>query len=76
MSYPTYLIHILVIDLVMIAAKKMGYLSGDLVALFIVMSILLTYFVSSLIHKWIELPFIEVGKKIAASVYSRELKCE
>ena len=75
-SYPTYLIHILVIDLVMIAAKKLGYLSSDRVALFIVLSILLTYFISSLIHKWVELPFIKVGKKIAASVYSRELKCE
>jgi Predicted acyltransferases len=75
-SYSTYLIHILVIDLVMIAAKKLGYLSGDRVVLFIVLSILLTYFISSLIHKWVELPFIEMGKKLAASVYSRELKCE
>lgn len=76
LSYSTYMIHILVIDLVLIAAKKTGYLGSDLVALFVVLSIVLTYLISSLIHRYIEMPFIEVGKKIAASVYSRELKCE
>lgn len=76
LSYSTYLIHILIIDTVMITARALGYLSGDLVALFIALSIVITYTASAVIHRYIETPFIDIGKRIATSVYSRELKCQ
>ncbi|UVM48520.1 acyltransferase [Pseudomonas sp. B21-015] len=76
LSYSTYLIHILIIDAVMIVARAFGYLSSDLVALFIALSIVFTYAASSVIHRYIETPFIDIGKRIATSVYSRELKCQ
>ncbi len=76
LSYSTYMIHILVIDGVLIAATKAGYLKGDLVALFITVSIVLTYVVSSLMHRCVEVPLIAAGKRVAVSAHSRALKCE
>lgn len=76
LSYSTYLIHILIIDAVLIVARAFGYLSSDLVALFIAFSIVLTYATSSLVHRYVEMPFIDIGKRIAITAYSRELKCQ
>ena len=76
MSYPTYLMHILIIDGVLIVARKCGYLSNDRVGVLILLSIGLTYGVSWAVHKWLEVPCIEIGKRLSGSVYSRALKCE
>lgn len=76
LSYSTYMIHILVIDLILVMAERLGYLHSDFVGLFVVLSIIITYSTSIVMHRFIEVPFINYGKKVASAVYSRELKCQ
>ena len=75
LSYSTYMIHILVIDFILVAAKRVGFLHSDFVGLLIVLSVIVTYFVSVMMNRFIEVPFINYGKKIVSTVYSREIKC-
>jgi peptidoglycan/LPS O-acetylase OafA/YrhL len=67
-SYSTYLIHVVVIDIVGFFFVRYGVSVGGVmsagICLFVMLVVLFTLIVSSAIHYFVEKPFILIGKKL------------